>query len=260
MTFKAWLLSVAFRILRTRTPFAAFLASLLHLQPGDKVSPPGRLSLSAAVAAFQCFAAVPVSRPSCSLAPRCQAPLLCDCRRPQLLARRRIVPCPGPDAEAAQCVPGKDIERLVKSCCSVEPFSVTSASRRTPDLAARLAEVTEHVTRLSPHCDPYGPAFLGINMKEEDRHQAFNPYRSLDPERLKLSGRGQWDPAPFVEDSLYLALREPQSLLLPSVPWPDPSQVPSLQEDPEKVLALAKVWDANDLLVLSPRGPPAVRG
>ena len=58
----------------------------------------------------------------------------------------------------------------------------------------------------------------------------------------------------------YLALREPQSLLLPSVPWPDPSQVPSLQEDPEKVLALAKVWDANDLLVLSPRGPPAVRG
>eukprot|EP00439_Symbiodinium_sp_Y106_P083259 s1457_g23.t1 len=147
---------------------------------------------------------------------------------------------PDPPSQAAQCVPGKDIERLVKSCCSVEPFSVTSASRRTPDLAARLAEVTEHVTRLSPHCDPYGPAFPGINMKEEDRHQAFNPYRSLDPERLKLSGRGQWDPAPFVEDSLYLALREPQSLLLPSVPWPDPSQVPSLQEDPEKVLALAK--------------------
>ena len=41
LSFRQWTLSFAFRILRTRTPFAAFLSTLLHLTPSGCDAPVG---------------------------------------------------------------------------------------------------------------------------------------------------------------------------------------------------------------------------
>ena len=66
--------------------------------------------------------------------------------------------------------------------------------------------------------DGYGPAFPGASLSEEQRGAALAPYRNLDADRLKLSGRANWDPSPYLHDALYLAFREPDSLLRPVIP------------------------------------------
>ena len=42
---------------------------------------------------------------------------------------------------------------------------------------------------------------------------ALEPYCALDVSRLRLSGKGHWDPSPFLSDDLYMAHNEPRALL-----------------------------------------------
>ena len=77
------------------------------------------------------------------------------------------------------------------------------------------------------------------------------PYRDLDPSRLKLSGKAQWDPSSFLDDALWMAFKEPGSLCWTS--HFDYDDIPDLdREDPNQILSLAKVWDVNGLLHLAP--------
>ena len=85
---------------------------------------------------------------------------------------------------------------------------------------------------------------------DDSRAPELLPYRDLDPSRLALSGKGQWDPSDYLGDTFWLPFKEPSCLL-----WTsdfDLTDVPDLsREDPDKVLALAKLWDVNGLLHLT---------
>ncbi|CAE7042221.1 unnamed protein product [Symbiodinium sp. CCMP2592] len=261
LPFVRWALSFAFRVLRVRSPFSSFLSSLLHLQPVETHSPVSSL-FPLPWPYFNVF------RPCPHLGPRARARVGIRRLTCAVVAALNFVHSGGSFAvrdqmrrlpNAAQAKSLRYIEGLVRSCGSVGAIDVVAATRRTSELVARLGEVTEHVTRAAPGCDPCGPAFPGIAMSSEDQAKALEPYRCLDPGRLKLSGRGQWDPTPYLDDALYLAFREPQSLLLPAPGRPGKGDVPDLgRESGDAVLQLALLWDRNDLL-LSQEGPPAER-
>ncbi|CAE7719294.1 unnamed protein product, partial [Symbiodinium necroappetens] len=130
------------------------------------------------------------------------------------------------------------LERLVKACGAVE------------------AVVCQGLTSLGPSFDRYGPAFPGLPLDQQTAFDALHPYRTLDPSRLKLASRANWDPSDFLDDLFYMPFRAPQVLLLPGVGPPGAFEVPDIsREVPSRVLALAKLWDSFGLLRLSKDGP-----
>ena len=142
-----------------------------------------------------------------------------------------------------------------KACGASESIDEPSASRRSSELIARLAEVSDHLTEVGCSFDAYGPAFPGLNPDAAAAHDALHPFRSLDASRLVLTGTGQWNAAEHM-DSLYLAYVEPDSLLRPRAQSPHPSEVPAQGRDPPaEVLRLALLWDTKGLLRLFPSGP-----
>ncbi|CAE7218280.1 unnamed protein product [Symbiodinium microadriaticum] len=262
LSFKKWSLSLAFRILRTRTPFAAFLAALLHLTPGGKPAPANAL-FPLPLPFFGQF-----SRPPPHLGSR--ARLRLGIRRATFVtvAALNYVHAGGFASLASLRRPPNGVQRkalhylgrLVKACGAIGEVDVPSASRRSAQLLARLGDLSEELTYTGLASDGYGPAFPGASLSEEQRGAALAPYRSLDADRLKLSGKANWDPSPYLHDALYLAFREPDSLLRPVIPKPSRAEVPASPEhEVGQLCKVAGLWDANDLLFLSSEGPSAER-
>ncbi|CAE7249345.1 FUBP3, partial [Symbiodinium necroappetens] len=167
---------------------------------------------------------------------------------------------PDPPGQVFQSRSSAQNPRLVKACGAIGEVDVPSASRRSAQLLARLGDLSEELTYTGLASDGYGPAFPGASLSEEQRGAALAPYRNLDADRLKLSGKANWDPSPYLHDALYLAFREPDSLLRPVIPKPSRAEVPASPEhDTGQLCKVAGLWDANDLLFLSPEGPPAER-
>ena len=148
------------------------------------------------------------------------------------------------------------IGRLIKTCAGCSSICVPDSSRRARQLLARLGEVSDSLTALGFSSDKYGPSFPGLKLDGPASFDALHPYRSLDPARLKLSGRANWDPSDYLDDLFYLPFREPDLLLLRPCPSPGPGEVPDLsKESAVKVFDLARRWDNFGLLRLSCSGP-----
>ncbi|CAE7745598.1 dnc [Symbiodinium sp. CCMP2456] len=82
-----------------------------------------------------------------------------------------------------------------------------------------------------------------------------HPYRSLDVSRMKLSGKGHWDLAAWLDGPLWLPFQDP-SILHHGLGF-DPAAVPSFEsEDREENLRLSVLWSRNGLLDLVPGPPP----
>ena len=110
-------------------------------------------------------------------------------------------------------------------------------------------------------CDPYYRSFTCAPLSREERSSALAPYRgSLQADRLKLAGSANWDPSDYIEDALYMAFREPDSLELSWVPDPGPQDVPLWHsESAAGLLKVMLLWDSRSLLRLSSQGPPSSR-
>ncbi|CAE7475201.1 unnamed protein product, partial [Symbiodinium necroappetens] len=234
-----WSLSLFYRIVRTKTPFGVFLGSLLHLSPAPFEAPSKSL-FPLPLPFFGIFRALP--------------PHMGSAARSRIGVRRAVFvtvaalnylnnglrpvahgPLRRPPSELQAKALGY-IERLVKACGAVEAVDLVSASRRSSKLAACLEQ--------------------GLLLDQQVAFDALHPYRSLDPSRLKLAGRANWDPSDFLDDLFFLPYREPQALHLHSVGPPAAFEVPDLsREVPSRVLALAKLWDSQGLLRLSASGP-----
>ena len=97
---------------------------------------------------------------------------------------------------------------------SVGTFMLPDAGRRNPQLIARLSELSAFLAS-TPGLD--GDMYADLSGQPVDMHNeaapAFEPYRALDVSRLRLSGKGHWDPSPFLSDDLYMAHNEPRTLL-----------------------------------------------
>ena len=126
-------------------------------------------------------------------------------------------------------------------------FRVIKAGRRFPELFARLSEISDAVTSLGLSGEPYSRAFQGHNLPPDNSVlPELEPYRSLNPDRLVIKGRGHWDPTEFMDDSLVMAYREPSSILCDNIP--EEHEIPRCNDPTAELVSLAKKWDENQLL------------
>lgn len=135
----------------------------------------------------------------------------------------------------------------LKSECRSSTFVVAKAGRRFPQLVARLCELSAVVTKHGIAGDPYSRDFPGVEIeKDDDAQEELRPYRSLDPSRLVLHGRGHCDITSFLPDELCMVYREPDLIRLNRTPMV--FEYPRMSDSKQTVAHLARIWDENNLL------------
>lgn len=134
--------------------------------------------------------------------------------------------------------------------------TLASGGRRMPQLCARLGELSEALTAIGPGADHYSRTFPGKEVPvDNSASPCLEPYRSLDADRLKLSGKGKWDPTEFLGDTLSMAFRNPDSLLFDVNYAYIP--LPKISDSLEQIVKLCHVWDENGLLLIHDHDIPS---
>ena len=141
----------------------------------------------------------------------------------------------------------KRIRALLKSDGPSSAFQATKAGRRFPELIARIGELSEVLTCNGCNASPYSKSFTGTEVPKDDSTMPeLRPYTDLDPSRLTLSGTGKFDATGFLSDPLVMPYRDPAVLALPG-----PAGIkPKIRDDPSTVGKLAKLWDSQGLLLI----------
>ena len=136
--------------------------------------------------------------------------------------------------------------------------------RSGPEFVARLQEL-EHFAKRSGLLDPKSYSAGPLNFEKTrvgrkaqgDRNDddLAKPYTSLNAERIKLVGQGDWRVDEFIGDVFWLPYMEPK-ILQHAFPI-DLSAGPNLgREDRSEYLRLAKLWSDKGLLFLTAERPP----
>ena len=141
---------------------------------------------------------------------------------------------------------------LIESCDRKQPTVIAASGRRNLLLMARLKELALAADALGLSSYPYAETKSQVSVKVNNtEHPQLQPFSNLVPERLKISGRGQWDGSAFIEPEFYMAFQEPQSIELDR-PVPDRG-TPNFEVDTsETVFKLFQRWDDLGLLALHP--------
>eukprot|EP00435_Cladocopium_sp_Y103_P065962 s448_g28.t1 len=142
--------------------------------------------------------------------------------------------------------PSLSQKRLLKRILSLvladglfETFEVPKSGRRFPQVLARLAELSDVVTKLGAGAGPYEATYPGHDVPlDNSRFIELEPYKSLNAKRLKVVGMGNFDATQFLSPELCMAYRFPDSLLFDKVPelYEYPQRLAEVQE----VVSLAK--------------------
>ena len=266
VSFATWAGGLLRAVLRTRTPFAAFLRSTLHLPRPSRPAQPSKGSYSK-------LFPLPILHPG--VFERFSFEIGSRARRRIMHRRLLHVVCMGlnflhanfvpPPLDSLSQSPTAAQQRLVAHVsrhlkafgASVGAFVLPDAGRRNPQLIARLSELSAFLSSMPGLAgDAYADLSGAPVATRNDIAPALEPYRSLDVSRLRLSGRGLWDPNPFLSDDLYMAHNEPSTLLHGLDPPGDFLPVWT-RESPSETAALARLWDSLGLLHLVPATLPA---
>ena len=156
--------------------------------------------------------------------------------------------CPGPCHVAVH----DRLIALVKAGGPGRVFSVLGCGRKSFQLDARFEELEEKLQSLGLQ---NGSAYTRDDpdevVEQKNDKEELRPYRSLEADRLKLTGRGQWDCRPYLSDLLYMPFVEPRVNLYQL--RPAPHLLPDLASVKEsEVLKLCRVWDLQGLLRVFP--------
>lgn len=252
LSYPKWCESLVCNVLKSKTPFAAFLSSTIQLSRMPRK--PGK-----PVPTF-----FPVPLPFIGAFNRMSRNSSADTKHTRHLSRAVHVIVAAlnywhaggkhGDIELLRREPARHhlvlyqrIRFLIESEGPAEIANMPKAGRRFPKLAARLSELSESLTRLGASCDIYDRTFAGCDAPvDSSKAEELRPYHDLDPEKIVLFARGPWDPTPFLDDELGMAYREPKVLLhhLESEPGP------LIRDEAETLARLAKKWDQLDLLFL----------
>ena len=142
---------------------------------------------------------------------------------------------------------------FIKASTAIEKISFLGCGRKSHQFSARIEELLVALTKIGvASATHYGGSVAGVRapLNNEAREELM-PYTTLDPSRLKLTGRGQWACEDFLGDLFWLVFKEPRvnrfSLVPPSEGVPDVSR-----EDPVRIFDLCRLWDRQGLLVLCP--------
>ena len=257
-----WCSSLPRKALNSGTPFGAFLLATFHLTRSG-VSAPAKLLFP-----------LPVPKPGIFV----PLPSRCSSRRRRKVGFEQALhvvvmalnflhaDCTFGSLQSLEAIPDEaqlaalaNIKGILKAFgnCAGE-ISVPASGRRSTTLVAMLADLSDFFTKHGLSGSAYETGFDAALQSKEgfevdvSRAEELVPYRSLDPSRLKLSGTAQWSPMRYLDDDLWLPFVEPNVLI-----WTDEfdhADLPRLdKEEATKVQQLAKVWDINGLLHLSPK-------
>ena len=162
---------------------------------------------------------------------------------------------------------------LVTACDSPADVPIP-AGRSGPEFIARLKEL-EQFAELNPMIsdENYEAGFGDLTKGREEQEDLVvgntvkapmtkdagpspeMPYRSLDAERIKLTGAGKWNLSDHLHDELWLPYLEPR--ILHHGFSLDDSEIPDFsKEDKEENLKLAKLWSSKGLLAIFDEEPP----
>ncbi|CAK9106382.1 Methyltransferase-like protein 5 [Durusdinium trenchii] len=164
---------------------------------------------------------------------------------------------------SAQGIALENLRKMLKAFgSSGENFQVPQSGRRMTTLASLLADLSDFATWEGlGGGGVYSRAFQGAEEgfvvgevpRDMTRAEELQPYRSLDPARLKLFGTASWNPESYLSDMLWLAFVEPDSLLWTATEQADDR--PDVgRESYDKVKELALLWDVNGLLSFGSAG------
>ncbi len=85
------------------------------------------------------------------------------------------------------------LKALVRSDGPALSLSVEKAGRRFPELTARLAELSNLLTVQGCTSNPYDKSFAGVELpKDNSQAPELEPYKNLCADRLKIVGSGHW--------------------------------------------------------------------
>ena len=252
LSLAKWCACLVRSVFRSRTSFAAFARSSIHLPRGTTASNSPAFPIP--MPCFGVFGRMPSGLSSTQRAKRHfrQALVLVILALNFWWNGNSFV-----DPELLRRVPSRQQQCIVRRVVAFMqadgprvPFVLSTVGRRIPKLIARLSELSELLTSVGPASNPYDKAFEGrddVVPTVNSVAEVLEPYRSLDASRLKIVGRAHWDPTPFLSDDLVMAYRNPDSLLFDRT-----SEVvaPKISDPISEVVALAKVWDQSSLLVI----------
>ena len=249
LSFRRWCSFLAVSVLRTRSAFSVFLRATLHLPRSSLLSTSPAFPLP--VPFPGAFGRMP---PGLSSAKRNR----CHFRR----AMHIVVMALNYWWSGSCSIPLEHLERTPSKCQlaifrrlaslmladgPVEPFEVLRSGRRFHFLVARLAELSEALTKLGVGAGPYEKVFPGHDVPLNNAlFEELEPYRALDAERLKVVGSGHFDASPYLSPELCVAYRYPDALLLDRLP--SSHEFPQKADPVDEVVKLAKLWDVRGLL------------
>ena len=253
ISFASWCAQMVASVFRTRTPFSAFVRSAIHLTRDPQVSTSPAFPIP--LPHFGVFDRMPSGL---SLRQRSRYHF----RRAVVLtilalnfwwSGNRFV-----DLNLLRRSPSVSQRRIIRRVVDFMqvdgpkiPFEVSLAGRRSPQLVARLCELSDALTSAGVRGSPYDHTFEGRSDAVPTDNTAMpelEPYRSLDFERLLVVGEGHFDPVPFLDDNLCMAYCNPDCLLHPGLPGDD--DVPVCRDPLKQVVGLMRIWDLRGLLVL----------
>ena len=261
-SFVKWCSSLPRKALNSGTPFGAFLLATFHLTRSG-VSAPAKLLFPLPVPKPGIFAPLP---PRCSSRRRRRVGFEQAFHVVVMALNFLHADCAFVNLQSLEAIPNEaqmnalaNIKGILKAFgnCAGE-INVPASGRRSTTLVAMLADLSDFLTKHGLSGSAYESGFDAALQPREgfvadvSRAEELVPYRPLNPSRLRLSGQAQWSPMEYLEDDLWLPYVEPNVLL-----WTnefDHSDLPRLdREDAAMVQQLAKVWDVNGLLHLSPK-------
>ena len=150
--------------------------------------------------------------------------------------------------EASKCPPEASLQQPLSPGSSDFEFIARLLELESFTVAAGFGERSGYQA-WGPSCPPVPKIEPSPDLPQ------LHPYCSLDASRLKLSGKGDWDMAKWLEGPLWLPFQEP-AVLHHGLGF-DPSRVPSFSaENRGESLQLAVLWGKNGLLDLVPGKPP----
>ena len=147
-------------------------------------------------------------------------------------------------------------ERLgwfIKACATTERVSYLGCGRKSFQFGARVNELVNALTKIGAvSSSPYSRACsVGHVPLDNEVAEELRPYRDLDPSRLRLSGRGQWNCEDYLSDYLWLVFKEPRVNCFDI--RPPRHLVPDVtKEKKQKIFELCQIWDKQELLAFCP--------
>ncbi len=143
--------------------------------------------------------------------------------------------------------------RFIRACAAIEKISFLGCGRKKFQFGARINELVEALTKIGvPSGLSYGhQERLGQVPPDDSIAEELRPYRSLDPSRLVLTGRGDWRCEDYLSDLMWMVYIEPRVNCFDI--RPPRHLVPDVKkEEKAKVFDLCKVWDSQGVLQLCP--------